>query len=86
MLTTERPYFFNNKEWYEIDEDRDIIILTDKAPKDDICIKNSYRDYLKTYVLSKQLLGGIEQFDFDVDDDKQFDKFINKLFDGKIKL
>lgn len=82
MLTTERPYFFNNKEWYEIDEDRDIIILTDKAPKDDIRVRESYREYLKRCALRKQLMGGIDKFDFDIDDNKQFENFINNLFDS----
>ena len=81
MLINKQPYFMNNEEWFDVDEDNDIIILTDKAPKDDIQVKNSYRDYLKRYILRKQLRGGLDQNDVDIDNDEEFNKFINDYFE-----
>lgn len=40
----ERPYFFENKEWYYYDMDKDKCFLTDKAPRKAI---DSYNEWYK---------------------------------------
>ena len=76
-MLTERPYFMTNKDWWKYDEELDMIILSKKAPKT-TKIKNSYREYVKQHNIGKMTRGGCEM-NFDVDDDKQFENFMNKI-------
>ena len=78
-MLIEQPYFMTNRDWWTRDEENDVIILTNQAPiKDDPRIIKSYRDYLKKHNFGKNCRGGYE-FDFDIDDDKEFEKYISKM-------
>lgn len=41
-----RPYFMENDDWYEFDEETEKFVLTDKAPVEAV---ESYKKYLKEY-------------------------------------
>ncbi len=80
MLTDEMPYFMENRHWWTMNEDETMIVLTPEAPIDkDPKILESYKQYLRRNKFSHDCLGGIETFDFDIDDDAAFEKFINKM-------
>lgn len=42
MMLTKKPYFFTNKEWYGVDSEKGVAILTDKAPKEAVDSYNKY--------------------------------------------
>ena len=80
MLTDEMPYFMENDEWWTMNEDETMIILTPEAPiKENPKILESYRQYLRRNEFSHKCLGGMEAFDFDIEDDKAFEKFVNDM-------
>lgn len=81
MLIDKMPYFMINEEWFEPDEDKNIIVLTDKAPKEDPKVMKSYKEYVKNHISGQMCLGG-SKLDFDIDNDKEFEKYINKLINS----
>lgn len=79
-MLIEQPYFMKNDDWWTQNEDETMIILTPKAPIDtDHKILKSYREYLKYHEFGRKCRGGMKTFDFDIDDDKAFEKFINDM-------
>jgi len=44
-MTTKKPYFMNNKDWFYFDEKDFCYKLTDKAPQK---AKESYEEYYRT--------------------------------------
>lgn len=74
-MLIEQPYFMTNDEWWIYDDDNEIILLSPQAPKTPKII-NSYREYIRSHNIGKLTRGGIE-INFDVDNDEQFEKFIN---------
>lgn len=44
IMTLNKPYFMNNKDWYYFDEKKFRYILTDKAPNEAI---KSYGEYYR---------------------------------------
>lgn len=79
MLTEGGRYFMNNDDWYEIDEDKDMLILTDKAPKNDPKIKKSYQQYLDDIAFAKRCRRADELLDIDVNNDEEFKNLMKKL-------
>lgn len=41
-MLLDKPYFMNNPEWYVESEERGILLLTDKAPKE---AQQSYKEF-----------------------------------------
>lgn len=48
-MTTEKPYFLENEEWYYFDEDEFCYKLTDKAPKKAVDSYNEFYDLLEKH-------------------------------------
>ena len=79
MLTENGKYFMTNKDWYEIDEDKDMLILTDKAPKNDPKINKSYQEYLDEIAFAKRCRSADELLKINIDNDGEFESVMNKL-------
>ena len=78
-MTIKQPYFMSNEDWWTRDEEKDIIVLSKNAPKTQKII-NSYRDYLRQHNVAKMARGNLKM-EFNVDDEKQFEKFMNNMTD-----
>lgn len=78
-MTIRQPYFMSNEDWWERDEEKDMIVLSKKAPKTQKII-NSYRDYLRQHNVAKMARGNLKM-EFNVDDNNQFEKFMNDMAD-----
>lgn len=76
-MLTEQPYFMTNNDWWKRDEERDMIVLSPRAPKTKKVL-NSYREYVKAHNMGMLTRGGTE-LDFDIDNDEEFNKFINEI-------
>ncbi len=76
-MLIEEPYFMKNDDWWILDDDNDMILLSPKAPKTDKVIK-SYREYIRNHNIGTLTRGGVE-INFDVDNDEEFEKFLNKI-------
>lgn len=79
MLTEGGRYFMTNDDWYEIDEDKNMLVLTDKAPKNDPKINESYQQYLDDMAFAKRCRRADELLNIDVDNDKEFQNVMKKL-------
>ena len=78
-MTIKQPYFMSNEDWWTRDEEKDMIVLSKNAPKTQK-ITNSYRDYLRQHNVAKMARGNLKM-EFNVDDEKQFEKFMNDMTD-----
>ena len=79
-MLIEEPYFMKNDDWWSMNKEETMIILTPKAPIDkEPKILKSYREYLRQHEYGKKCRGGMKAFDFDIDDDKAFEKFMNEM-------
>lgn len=78
-MTIRQPYFMSNEDWWERDEEKDMIVLSKNAPKTQKII-NSYRDYLRQHNVAKMARGNLKM-EFNVDDNNQFEKFMNDMTD-----
>lgn len=78
-MTIKQPYFMSNEDWWTRDEEKDIIVLSKNAPKTQKII-NSYRNYLRQHNVAKMARGNLKM-EFNVDDNKQFEKFMNDMTD-----
>ena len=78
-MTIKQPYFMSNEDWWTRDEEKDMIVLSKNAPKTQKII-NSYRDYLRQHNVAKMARGNLKM-EFNVDDNKQFEKFMNDMTD-----
>ena len=80
MRIIEDYYFQKNEDWFDFDEDKEILILTDKAPKNDSKIKSSYKQYLKNRNRTYDCLFADTQ-DTDIENDNEVEKMINNALD-----
>lgn len=80
MRIIEDYYFQKNEDWFDFDEDKEILILTDKAPKNDPKIKSSYKQYLKNRNRTYDCLFADTQ-DTDIENDNEVEKMINNALD-----
>ena len=71
-------YFMKNDDWYTFDDDKDMMILTENAPKNDPEVKKSYKEYLKNRQISYNCLLA-DLSDVDIEDDKSVEDKINKI-------
>lgn len=78
-MTIRQPCFMSNEDWWERDEEKDMIVLSKNAPKTQKII-NSYRDYLRQHNVAKMARGNLKM-EFNVDDNNQFEKFMNDMTD-----
>ena len=78
-MTIKQSYFMSNEDWWTRDEEKDIIVLSKNAPKTQKII-NSYRNYLRQHNVAKMARGNLKM-EFNVDDNKQFEKFMNDMTD-----
>ena len=79
MLTENIKYFMTNSDWYEIDEDKDILVLTDKAPKNDPKINKSYQEYLDEISFSKKCRSADDLLNININNDDDFENIMKKL-------
>ncbi|MGN1212481.1 MAG: hypothetical protein ACI4TZ_00380 [Christensenellales bacterium] len=79
MLTEDDKYFMSNDEWYEFDLEKNILILTDKVPKNDPKINESYQEYLDEIAFAKRCRRADELLKINVDNDEEFEKIMKKL-------
>lgn len=78
-MTIKQPYFMSNEDWWTRDEEKDMIVLSKNAPNTQKII-NSYRDYLRQHNIAKMTRGN-SKMEFNVDDNNQFEKFMNDMTD-----
>ena len=78
MLTEGGRYFMTNRDWWEINEDKDMMVLTDKAPKNPK-INESYQQYLDDIAFAKRCRRADELLKTDIDNDEEFEKVMKKL-------
>ena len=71
-------YFMKNSSWFDFDDEKDMMVLTDNAPKDDPLIKKSYQEYLNNRELSYKCLFA-DLSNVDIEDDKAIENKINNI-------
>lgn len=83
-MTIRQPSFMSNEDWWERDEEKDMIVLSKNAPKTQKII-NSYRNYLRQHNVAKMARGNLKM-EFNVDDNNQFERFMNDMADKQKPL
>ena len=69
-------YFMKCKDWYMEDDERGMMVLTDKAPKNDPLIKKSYKEYLDNRTMSYNCLFA-DLNNIDIENNDAVEKKIN---------